>query len=122
MRKRGGRGKLVKTWFVLSRSLLGVQSSRQPAKEIQVRCFAGQGETLPSSCYEKIAPRLQNKHHPEPSENQGVWKSDNQGFKETTLIQMGRIGRDMERGVERHRVTEVAQRSSGTGGPHAHMW
>ena len=40
-------------------------------------------------CYtatEKITTRLKNKYHPEPSENRAVWKSNNQGFKEATLI------------------------------------
>ena len=42
----------------------------------------------------------------EPSENLAVWKSNNQGFKEATYIQMGRRGRDMQRRsreVESHR-------------------
>ena len=49
----------------------------------------------------KITNRLQNKSHTELSENQAVWKSDNQGFKEATFIQTGRRGRDACRGVER---------------------
>ena len=39
---------------------------------------------------EKIKTRLQNKFHPDSSENQAVWKSDNQGLKEATYIQIGR--------------------------------
>ena len=34
----------------------------------------------------KITTTLQNKYHPELSENQAVWKSDNQGIKEVTFI------------------------------------
>ena len=48
----------------------------------------------------KITTRLQNKYHPELSENWAVRKSNNQGFKEATFIQMGRMGRDVQRGTE----------------------
>ena len=34
------------------------------------------------------------------SENQPLWNSDNQGFKEATFIQMGRRGGDAETGRE----------------------
>ena len=44
----------------------------------------------------KIATTLQNKYHPESSENLAVWKSDNQGIKEVTLIQTGRRGGNAE--------------------------
>ena len=33
----------------------------------------------------KITTRLQNKYHAELSENQTVWKFNNQGFKEVTF-------------------------------------
>ena len=58
----------------------------------------------PSTTTAKLTTRLQNNDHPELSENQAVWKSKNQGFKETTFIQMGRRSRDAEtcRQVERH--------------------
>ena len=46
---------------------------------------------------EKIKTRLQNKFHPDSLENQAVWKSDNQGLKEATYIQIGRRGGDAER-------------------------
>ena len=55
-----------------------------------------------------------NKYHPELSENRAVWKCNNQGSIETTLIQMGRRGGDVEkcRKVERHRDVEW----------HGHIW
>ena len=68
----------------------------------------------------KITTRLQNKYHPDSSENRAIWKSDNQGFKEAMFIQMGRRGRDVEtRGkewtcVERHGDAEQ-------GVPHPHV-
>ena len=34
----------------------------------------------------KTTATLQNKYHPELSENRAVWKADNQGFKEATFI------------------------------------
>ena len=63
----------------------------------------------------KITTRLQNKYHPEPSENQTVWKSDNQGFK-ATFIQTRRRGEDAEtdgrvqRGEEEWRGMETTER------------
>ena len=41
--------------------------------------------------------QLQNKYHPELSENQAVWKFNNQGIKEDTLIQTRRRGGDTEK-------------------------
>ena len=41
---------------------------------------------------------LKNKNQPELPENQTVWKSDNQGVKEETFIQIGRRGRDGQLG------------------------
>ena len=38
--------------------------------------------------------KFRNKKQPELTENQTVWKSDNQGVKEETLIQTGRRGGD----------------------------
>ena len=70
----------------------------------------------PCTTTEKITTKLQNTYHPEPSENQAVWKSDNQGFQEATFIQKGRRGGDTERGGEAwsHRVE---WRGSWTGSP-----
>ena len=42
----------------------------------------------------KTTTTAQNKFLPDLSENQGAWKSDSQGLKEATFIQMGRRGRD----------------------------
>ena len=53
----------------------------------------------PHTTTAKITFRLQNKHHPESPEYQAVWKSDNQGIKEATFIQMGRRGQEVERAV-----------------------
>ena len=58
-------------------------------------------------------------------ENQAVWKSNNQGFKEATVIQMGKKNGDVEihretwKGVERCRDTERHReaRRCRTGGP-----
>ena len=44
--------------------------------------------------------QFKNKEQPELRENQTVWKSDNQGDKEETFIQMGRRGRDRQPGRE----------------------
>ena len=59
---------------------------------------AGIGEwTLPPcTTTAKITTRLQNKYHPDSSENQAIWKSDNQGFKEATFTQTCRMGGDTE--------------------------
>ena len=66
--------------------------------------------------YSKNTTRLQNKYYPDLSENRAVWKSDNQGFKEATVMQMGGVGGDAElqSSIERHRVRN---RQS-----HIHMW
>ena len=63
---------------------------------------------------------VQNKYHPELSENQAVWKSNNQGSKEATFIQIGRRGKDVERSREAWRGGEiwrcrVVQRGAGMG-------
>ena len=58
--------------------------------------------------------RLQNKYHPESSENRAVWKSNNQRFKEATFIQMGRRGRDVEMCREIQRC-QMADRYGDTG-------
>ena len=52
---------------------------------------------LRAQLQQKNTATLQNKYHPESSENQAVWKSDNQGFKAATFIQTDRKGRDAER-------------------------
>ena len=70
----------------------------------------GKHTLSPCTTTAKITTRLQNKHHPDLSGNRAEWKSDNQGFKEDSIIQTGRRGGDMKR----HR--EV-QRGRGTGGP-----
>ena len=45
--------------------------------------------------------QFKNKKQPELTENQTVWKSDNQGVKEETFIQTGRRGRDGQPGQRR---------------------
>ena len=44
--------------------------------------------------------QFKNKKQPELTENQTVWKSDNQGDKEETFIQTGRRGGDGQPGRE----------------------
>ena len=44
--------------------------------------------------------KFKNKKQPELTENQTVWKSNNQGVKEETFIQTGRRGGDGQRGRE----------------------
>ena len=44
--------------------------------------------------------RFKNKKQPELTENQTVWKSDNQGDKEETFILTGRRGGDGQPGTE----------------------
>ena len=41
---------------------------------------------------------LQKKYYTELSENQAVWKSKNQGFKEAVFIQTSRRGSETQRG------------------------
>ena len=53
----------------------------------------------------------QTKNHLELPENQTVWKSNNQVFKEAIFIQMGRRGRDTDMCREAWRDGEV-QRGS----------
>ena len=48
----------------------------------------------------KGGQQFKNKKQPELTENGIVWKSDNQGDKEDTLIQTGRRGRDRQPGGE----------------------
>ena len=60
----------------------------------------GKHASPPCTTITKNIAILQNKCHPELSENQAVWKSDNQGFKEATFIQMGRRGGVVEMGGE----------------------
>ena len=59
----------------------------------------------PHTTTAQITTRLQNKYHPDSSENQAVWKSNNQRFEETTFIQMSRRGRDVERHREAMELT-----------------
>ena len=42
--------------------------------------------------------QFKNKKHPELTENHTLWKSNNQGDKEETFIQIGRRGRDGQPG------------------------
>ena len=46
----------------------------------------------------KEGQQFENKTKPELTENQTVWKSDNQGFKEETFTQTGRRGGDQQPG------------------------
>ena len=62
---------------------------------------------------QKITTKLQNNYHPESSENQAVWKSDNQGIKEVTFIQTCRRGGDMETSREVETWNGLS---------HIHMW
>ena len=55
---------------------------------------------------QKIATRLQNKYHPESLENQAVWKSKNQEFKEATFFPLVG-GTDTWRCTERHGYAEM---------------
>ena len=49
-----------------------------------------------SALYTAIYSKLQNNYHPESSENQAIWKSNDQGIEEVTFIQMGRRAQDAE--------------------------
>ena len=51
----------------------------------------------PHTTTAKVTTRLQNKYHPESSQNQDVWKSANQGIKEVAFIQTGRGARRCEK-------------------------
>ena len=55
----------------------------------------------PCTITAKITIELQNNYHPEPLENRAQWKSDNQGIKEITSIQMGRRSREVDTWNER---------------------
>ena len=67
----------------------------------------------PCATTERITTRHENKQHPEPSGNQAVWKSDTQGFKEGTFIQMGGRGRVAASGGKTRRRA-VVQRGGGS--------
>ena len=54
----------------------------------------GKRGSPPHTTTAAITTELQDNYHPEPSENQAVVKSDNQGIKEATFIQIGRSGVD----------------------------
>ena len=89
---------------------------------MEVETFSRDGgigeHTLPPyTTTAKIITRLQNKYHPELSGNPAVWKSDNQGFKEATFIQMGRRA-ETQRGTEKWSGTERQWK----GQPHIHLW
>ena len=47
----------------------------------------------------KITTKLQNNYHPQSSENQAVWKSNNKGIKEVTFIQTRTRDADTEQTV-----------------------
>ena len=57
--------------------------------------------------------QIKNKKQPELTENQTVWKSNNQGDKEETFIQTGRRGRDGQPGrrglAARRRLADPAR-------------
>ena len=53
-----------------------------------------QVETLCLLAQPKEGQQFKNKKQPALTENQTVWKSDNQGVKEETFIQTGRRGGD----------------------------
>ena len=61
----------------------------------------GKHDLSPYTTTAKITTRLQNKYHPESSENRVVWKSNNQGIKEVMFIQTGRRGRERHGEVQR---------------------
>ena len=58
----------------------------------------GKHSSSPCATIERITTRPQNKEYPELSDNQAVWKSNKEGFKEATFMQMGRRGRGAEMG------------------------
>ena len=76
----------------------------------------GKHPLLPCTTTEKIIARPQNKYHQELSENQVVWKSNKQRFKEATFIQTGRRVGDLEMGREERRGG-VEWRGSRMSGP-----
>ena len=57
----------------------------------------GEHSSPPHTTTAKITTNLQNNYHLELSENQAVWKSNNQGIKEITFIQIDRRGGDAEK-------------------------
>ena len=58
----------------------------------------GTGRYTASSHNQKDNNKFKNKKQPELTENQTVWKSNNQGVKEETFIQTGRMGGDRQPG------------------------
>ena len=71
----------------------------------------GKHVSPPCTPVAKNTATLQNKYHPELSENRAVWKSNNQGLKEATFIQTSGRGGDTDgvetqSGAERHRDME----------------
>ena len=57
---------------------------------------------LPRTTEIRTKTNLKTKEQPELPENQTVWKSDNQGVKEETFIQIGRRDRERQLGQREH--------------------
>ena len=63
--------------------------------------------TVPPRTTKRTTTNLKKKH-PEPTENRTVWKSNNQGVKEKTLIQTSRRGGDGQLGQRALAATQMA--------------
>ena len=90
---------------------LGSASQRLPAKMeagVDSLCLLAQP---------REGQQFKNKKQPELTQNQTVWKSDNQGDKDETFIQTGRSGGDRQPGqtglmARRRLVEQVVPHSS----------
>ena len=60
----------------------------------------GKHASPPHTTTARITTRLKNKYHPELSENQTVWKFNNNGFREATFLQKAE-GAEMQGWAER---------------------
>ena len=60
----------------------------------------GKHASPPHTTTARITTRLKNKYHPELSENQAVWKFNNNGFREATFLQKAE-GAEMQGWAER---------------------
>ena len=66
---------------------------------------------------ERITTRPQSKKHTELSENQTVWKSNQQEFEEAAFIQRGRRDGDVETGGQARRCGVLWRGGGRMGGP-----
>ena len=104
--------KTYKVYFVIWYSIMAIEIFPNSNQHGGI----GKHGSPPCTTTAKFATKLQNSYLPEKSENQAVWKSDIQGIKEVTFIQISRRGKDALRCVETWICRNVEW-----GVPHGHV-